>query len=169
MAVYQINEDELVALEKTELKQEDIKERSDLQRLLRDNIAIVSPDTLLIAEEFSDWEESNKRIDLLGIDKNANIVVIELKRGDGDHMELQALRYAAMISPMTFRQAVDAFQKFRVDGENGEQDTEGILLDFLGEVDPNQIGFGADVRLVLVSDLHLLWSSGSSSPLHSRF
>ena len=37
--------------------------------------------------------------------------MIELKRtDDGGHMELQALRYAAMVSTMTFRQAVEAYR-----------------------------------------------------------
>jgi hypothetical protein len=47
----------------------------------------------------SDWEDSSRSIDLLCIDKQANLVVIELKRTeDGGHMELQAIRYAAMVS-----------------------------------------------------------------------
>ena len=87
-----------------------MRERQDLQRLLRSQIEIVSPDTLIISEEFSQWEDSNRRIDLLGIDKNANLVVIELKRTeDGGHMELQSIRYAAMISAMTFERAVEVY------------------------------------------------------------
>ena len=82
-------------------------ERNDLQRLLRDRIEILSPDTLVIAEEFSHWDDSKRRIDLLGVDRDAKLVVIELKRTeDGGHMELQALRYAAMVSTMTI--AVEA-------------------------------------------------------------
>ena len=51
---------------------------------------------LVVAEEFGDWEESKRRIDLLGLDRDATLVVIELKRtDDGGHMELQAIRYAA--------------------------------------------------------------------------
>ena len=37
---------------------------------------------LVIADEFSDWEDSRRRIDLLAIDRNANLVVIELKRDE---------------------------------------------------------------------------------------
>jgi RecB family endonuclease NucS len=55
-------------------------ERGDLQRLLRDQIEIISKDTLVIAEEFCDWDDSRRRIDLLAIDKEARLVVIELKR-----------------------------------------------------------------------------------------
>jgi hypothetical protein len=47
--------------------------------LLRSNVEVVSPDTLVVAEEFGDWEDSRRRIDLLGIDSDANLVVIELK------------------------------------------------------------------------------------------
>ena len=69
------------------------------------------PDVIIIAEEFSDWKDSRRRIDLLGVDKNGNLVVIELKRTeDGGHMELQALRYAAMVSAMTFDQAAEHYR-----------------------------------------------------------
>ena len=57
------------------------------------------PSGMVLAEEFGEWEASRRRIDLLVLDKDANLVVVELKRtDDGGHMELQALRYAAMVS-----------------------------------------------------------------------
>src|SRR3546814_14859597 len=78
-----------------------LQERRDLQRLLRENVAVIAPDTLVIAEEYGEWDDSRRRIDLLGIDRDANLVVIELKRTeDGGHMDLQAIRYAAMVSTM---------------------------------------------------------------------
>ena len=76
-----------------------LHERRDLQRLLRENVEVIAPETLVIAEEFGDWEDSRRRIDLLAVDKAANLVVIELKRTeDGGHMDLQSIRYASMVS-----------------------------------------------------------------------
>ncbi len=96
---YEITKDSILSLNQTTFAAHDISERADLQRLLKSHIDVIAPDTLIIAEEFCDWQDSKRRIDLIGIDRQANLVVIELKRTeDGGHMELQAIRYAAMIS-----------------------------------------------------------------------
>ena len=87
-----------------------MRERPELQALLRDNSDVIEPDLFIFAEEFSNWEDSQRRIDLFALDKNANPVVIELKRvEEGGHMELQALRYAAMLSALNFEDIVEAF------------------------------------------------------------
>ena len=128
-----------------------IAERADLQRLLRDQIEIIAPDTLVIAEEFGNWDDSRRRIDLLAIDRDANLVVIELKRTeDGGHMELQALRYAAMVSTLTFSQAVEVFGDYlrrRTDDRAPEQ----TILEFLGWEEAQEEDFATDVRIVLAS------------------
>ena len=80
-----------------------------MQRILRTNIGAIAPDCYVLAEEYCDWADSKRRIDLLCIDSDANLVVVELKRTeDGGHADLQAIRYAAMISPMTFDEAVNS-------------------------------------------------------------
>jgi hypothetical protein len=126
------------------------RERDDLQRLLKNSISVISDDLFVIAEEFSQWEDSRHRIDLLAIDRTGNLVVIELKRTeDGGHMDLQALRYAAMISTMTFQQAVAAHAKILGD-PMATGDAEVAILDFLGWSEPSE-DFGKAVRIVLVS------------------
>lgn len=45
----------------------------DLQRLLRENIPVIAPDTLMIAEEYGEWHVSRCRIDLLGTERDAKI------------------------------------------------------------------------------------------------
>ncbi len=72
---------------------EGIRARADLQRLLREQVEIISPDTLVIGEEFGHCEDVQRRFDLLGLDRDANLVVIQLNHtDDGGHTDLQALR-----------------------------------------------------------------------------
>ena len=80
MPLYTFKDKQIVPLENTNFGVERIREREDLQAALRDKIDVIAPDTLIISEEFSEWSEGARRIDLLGIDKQANLVVIELKR-----------------------------------------------------------------------------------------
>ncbi len=151
MVVYLISPDKIEPLPETSFPERGIKERSDLQRLLRAKIEVVAPDVLVISEEFGEWDESKRRIDLLGVDKNGNLVVIELKRDDdGAHMELQAIRYAAMVSSMTFAQAAIVFQTY-LDRHAAGQDAQGQLLDFLGWDEPREDDFARDMRIVLVA------------------
>jgi hypothetical protein len=131
MPLYEITRDKLLKIETTSFSAAKVRERADLQRLLRNQIEIISPDTLIISEEFGEWEDSRRRIDLLGIDKNANLVVVELKRTeDGGHMELQALRYAAMVSTMTFDKAIQVYADYL--SKNG-YDEDGELIYFDGD------------------------------------
>lgn len=151
MPIYELTTDELKKIEETSFSKAKVRERADLQRVLRNQIEIVSPDTMIIAEEFGEWEDSKRRIDLLGIDKNANLVVFELKRtDDGGHMDLQALRYAAMISIMTFDKVIDVYGDY-LKKNNIEEDAESSLMEFLEWDERDDENFAQDVRIVLVS------------------
>lgn len=150
MTLYTFNNQQLAEISNTNFGIEGILER-EVQAALRDKIDVISPDTLVISEEFSEWNESARRIDLLGIDKQVNLVVIELKRDEtGVHMELQALRYAAMVSTLTFKKAVDIYQKY-LEKRNIEKNAEQEIKDFLGWSEPNEDQFPTDVRIVLAS------------------
>lgn len=151
MGFFEIANGRLARLSKTSLAEAQIKERQNLQALLREHLPELIPDLLVISEEFGDWDDSKRRIDLLALDRKANLVVIELKRGDtGSHMELQAVRYAAMVSTMTFEQAVATFERHL--GEEGAPSARAKMLDFLGWSEPNDDDFAQDVRIVLFSE-----------------
>lgn len=142
---------QITAIDSTQFSAEGIQERTDLQAALRDNIDVISPDTMVLSEEFSGWTEGARRIDLLGIDKQANLVVIELKRDEtGAHMELQSLRYAAMVSTLTFKRAIEIHQQY-LDKRAIEKEAEEEILSFLGWSDPQEEQFPTDVRIVLAS------------------
>ncbi|MYD24909.1 MAG: hypothetical protein F4X08_03730 [Gemmatimonadetes bacterium] len=150
MPIYRIQDKQLVKFDETTFKDQNLKE-IDLQKMLKSQINAISPDTLIVSEEFRDWEDSKKRIDLLGIDKDASLVVIEIKiTTDGGYMELQALRYAAMISTLTFDKLVEIYGTYLQKNGNETNPEEG-LLDFLGWDDQREEEFAQDVRIVLAS------------------
>jgi hypothetical protein len=151
MPIYEIGDTGIRPITETTFAEAGIQERKHLQMLLRSSIDVVSPDTLVIAEEFGEWEDSKRRIDLLGIDKQANLVVIGLKRtDDGGHMELQAIRYAAMVSGMTFDRAVDVYEKY-LKSSGKEVDARSKMLHFLDWDEPNEQDFAQDTRIVLAA------------------
>ena len=151
MPIYRIENDNITPLERTTFAEQGLRERSTLQGLLKTHIDVIAPDTLVVAEEFVEWEDSRRRIDLLGVDKGANLVVIELKRTeDGGHMDLQSIRYAAMISTLTFDKLVTIYKQYLSD--NGiELDAAEKLLEFLDWSEPAEEEFGQEVRIVLAS------------------
>jgi hypothetical protein len=151
MALYRITENDLEPVHTDSMANLGIREREDLQRVLRENIGAVAPGTLVISEEFSEWEESRRRVDLLGIDPDGCVVVIELKRTqDGGHMELQALRYAAMVSALTFDRVVEILAiHLEATGKSGE--AERILLAHLGWESAADGEIAERVRMVLVA------------------
>jgi hypothetical protein len=152
MPIYEFGEFGISRVEETTFSLSGLQERRDLQRLLRDHVEVISPETLVISEEFGDWEDSRRRIDLLGIDTDANLVVIELKRTeDGGHMELQAIRYAAMVSTMTFDQAADVFGRYLKKAGKEDEDPRVTMLKFLDWEEPDEDQFAQDVRIVLAS------------------
>lgn len=151
MAIYEITPDKIIAFDQTSFGAAGLKERDDLQRLLKVQVDVVCPDVLVVSEGFREWEDSRREIDLLAVDKEANLVVIELKRTeDAGHAELQAIRYAAMVSAMTFEKTVEVYGDYlRKNGSDA--DAAGALLDFLGWEEPDEDSFAQDVRIVLVA------------------
>lgn len=156
MPIYELSKTSIREIEKTTFAQHGILEREHLQKLLREKIDVISKDTMVIAEEFGDWEDSRRRIDLLCLDKDANLVVVELKRTeDGGHMDLQAIRYGAMISTMTFDEVVSAHQVYLTSLSTAKQDTEQIVEDSVQEqsardkivdfLNPGDSGEGDDI------------------------
>lgn len=92
----------LSRLEERAIQEAGLKERYDIQRMIRQ-----SPDAffhemgeslMLIGDEIRPAAFVDDRIDLLAIDKQGSSVIIELKRGSDKLHLLQALAYAAMVS-----------------------------------------------------------------------
>ncbi|NUU18459.1 hypothetical protein HP550_14475 [Cellulomonas humilata] len=152
--LYDLTTGALQKVPPTTFAAEHILERTHLQAAVRDHIEVLGGDLLVIAEEFGDFEDAHRRIDLLCLDRSGRLVVVELKRTDGGgHMELQALRYAAMVSVMTFDDLVSTYarHKQRLGLESSDESSvRAAVLDWLGTGDEEPV-IGREVAIVLAS------------------
>jgi hypothetical protein len=153
MALYEIQADKLSAVPTTTFAVEAILERKHLQKMLRADTSPLGEELLVLDEEYGNWEDSSRRIDLLCLDKDATLVVVEIKRTeDGGHIELQAIRYAAMVSSMTLDQAVAARAKsLGGDPAEAEVAARNTVTEFLGLDSIEDTELVDDVRIILVS------------------
>ena len=152
MPLYEMTPDSFRPISQSSFADMKVRERDDLQRLLLTQINVLGDDLYVLTEEFGDWNDSRCRIDLLAIDPQANLVVIELKRtNDGGHMELQAIRYASMVSAMTFERAEQIHGEFLTRIGESAEEARTRMLTFLGWEEPDEESFAPDVRIVLVS------------------
>ena len=161
MAIYKMATDKerLDEVAETSFGQEGVLERDHLQKMLCDQPEVLEKGLLIIAEEFSDWEDSGRRIDLLGLDDGGRLVVIELKRGDtGAHMDLQAIRYAAMVANMTTEKAIETYQAYldKRSPDRGESeesdDAETLIREHLGTMGEPPVIHTETPRIILASE-----------------
>lgn len=152
MPIFEVRPDGLTPAPATSFESAGIRERAGLQRLLKEQIECLESGLMVLTEEFSGWIDSARRIDLLCLDTDANLVIVELKRDEvGGHMELQALRYAAMVSAMTFEQAVHSLATHRSKGGPDLVKARADILEFLGWEEVEEESFARDTRIVLAA------------------
>ena len=150
MALFKLNADRLEPIETTDFHKEGIKERDHLQQVLRDKPEAIEHGLYIVAEEYGHWEESKRRIDLLGLDNLGNLVVIELKRNEDPFMDLQAIRYAALVSSLRFNNLVDAHEEY-LKKRNKVGDSRSLLLSIFSEEPDDEFEIGSDPRIILVA------------------
>ena len=157
---YQDNLADAKPLQALNLDKEGVME-SQLQELLAAQLQALCPDPetpiMVIAREYGSWSDSNRRIDVLAIEPTedgARLVVVELKRTkDGGHAELQALRYAAMLSTHTFDNVMDALYAYRqkTDALVSREAEQTELLNFLGKTDTAEVNLSSMPRIMLIA------------------
>ncbi len=151
MPLFELTKENLVQVPESRFDSKLLKSKN-LQRLLRHEISVLSPDLKVVAEEYGSWENGGQAIDLLCIDKEARLVVVDIKRtAEASYVELQAIRYAALVSSMTFDEAVAAAVRDRASEAVLEQEVRAELLDFLDWTTPEDGEFGVSVRIILAS------------------
>jgi hypothetical protein len=87
----------LIKLSPTQFNALKLKEKYDIEEWIEKTPEILGEELLIIYKEL--LLPSGKRLDLLAIDKKANLVIIELKRDDsGTNVEWQAIKYTSYCS-----------------------------------------------------------------------
>ena len=64
MTLFRVAGESLERVPETTFANEGLLERRDIQRLLKADISVLAADLMVVSEEFGDWAESNRRIDL---------------------------------------------------------------------------------------------------------
>jgi hypothetical protein len=84
-----------------------LTERGHLQEWVLAHPEMLGPDVKVVAFEFGRWTAASgalarDRLDVLGLDRDGRLVVVELKRDQApDTVDMQALKYAALVSRFT--------------------------------------------------------------------
>ena len=90
---------ETQVLKEVEFAHLEVSERYDIQEWIAAYPSILDDDLLIIGKEFSGFDRSSERPDLLAVDRGGKLVVIELKRDDsGEDVHCQAIKYASYLS-----------------------------------------------------------------------
>lgn len=124
-----------------------LRERQDIQEWVAANPTILGNDLLIIGKEFSDFDRTSERLDLLAVDTDGKLVIIELKRDDsGADVHWQAIKYASYFAQATETDIINLLS--RHDGISAE-DAATKLRQHLGADDLNALN--NDQRIILAS------------------
>ena len=153
--MYRINQktNRIEALKKETFTQLSFKERNHLQEWLCHSPEALGEDLLIIQKEFSGFDGTRERLDLLALDKEGDLVVIENKLDDsGKDVTWQALKYASYCSKLTKDQICDIYQEYLKKIEVGAKAEERISEFFEGrEYEELLLNQGSKQRIILVA------------------
>ncbi|MEI8339483.1 MAG: DUF4268 domain-containing protein [bacterium] len=152
--MYLINKDsnEISEVEKITFKSAGLKERKNLQEYIAKNPESLGEELLIIQKEFSGFDDTNERLDLLALDKKGNLVVIENKLDDtGRDVVWQSLKYASYCSSLNGQGIKDIFQEY-LQKQGSNQTADGALGDFFDNEDfEEKLNIGNTQRIIMVA------------------
>jgi len=149
---YNKNSKKVFAYDETDLKSHDILERQDIEKWVENYPDIVGEELFILTTEYDKFDKTDERLDLLALDRAGNLTVVELKRDDsGKNVELQAIKYAAYCSTLTFEEVIRLYQQYL--GRKGKQvDDETTKKQILEFIDNDEFEELSDKpRIIIVS------------------
>ena len=152
--MYKINtiSNDIEKLEERLFKDLGFRERDHLQEWIAKNPEVLGEDLLIIQKEFSGFNDTNERLDLLALDKEGNLVIIENKLDDsGRDVTWQALKYASYCSTLTTKQILNLFQDYLIKNQSNET-ADDTVREFLAQTDEELYLNSGDQRLIFVAN-----------------
>jgi len=152
--MYRINKsaNNVVKLEQRLFKELHIKEREHLQEWVAKNPEMLGEELLIIQKEFSGFNDTSERLDILAVDKDGGLVIIENKLDDtGRNVVWQALKYTSYCSTLTTSQIMKMYQEYLDRWSNGE-DAKENLLEFLEREEEELLLNRNDQRMIFISN-----------------
>ena len=135
------------AVTEVDFEQLGLRERRDIQEWVAANPRILGDDLLIVGKEFSGFDRTNERLDLLAVDGAGRLVVIELKRDDsGTDVHWQAIKYASYLQRASASDIVKLAAEYH---SCAPEEAELLLLQHLGADDLNALNH--DQRIILAS------------------
>ncbi|VAW38394.1 hypothetical protein MNBD_CHLOROFLEXI01-3305 [hydrothermal vent metagenome] len=138
------NEKTLIPMSPRSLGELGIRERFDLQEWIEKTPSVLDDDLLVIGKELV--LPSGIRLDLLAVDRQANLVVIELKRdSSGRDVEWQSIKYASYCSNFLADELFEHYATYLgEDADDARDSIESFIETELNELNNNQ-------RIILVA------------------
>lgn len=107
------------------------REREHLQEWIAKHPSSLGEDLLIIQKEFSGFDKTQERLDLLALDKQGCLVVIENKLDDsGRDVVWQSLKYASYCSGLSVANIKSIYQAY-LDSHSPGSNAEENICDFL--------------------------------------
>lgn len=147
--LFRINLDthESKAMNEVDFAQLGLQERQNIQEWIAANPSILGDDLIIISKEFSGFDRTAERLDLLAVDKAARLVVIELKRDDtGADVHWQAIKYASYLNRVDANKII---RMFTTHAKIEKEEAKNRLMRHIGSDDLNALN--NDQRIILAS------------------
>ncbi|MHC3003060.1 MGMT family protein [Gordonia sp. GN26] len=126
--VFSISGSKAKPAEAVSLAEVGLRERRDLQEWVIEHPEILGAGIMVVTMEFDRWQSGAgqrhaDRLDVLGLDRDGQLVLAELKRDRApDVVQLQAIKYAAMVSRFTPTDLATYHQRYLL--SRGQEVTE---------------------------------------------
>ncbi|MBL4720200.1 MAG: DUF4268 domain-containing protein [Alphaproteobacteria bacterium] len=128
-------------------------EKDHLQEWIANEPEALGEELLIVQKEFDGFDDTRERLDLLALNKDANLVIIENKLDDsGKNVVWQALKYASYCSSLNKTQIIGIYQDY-LNRYLGGGDAQQLICEFLDvqDIDEVVLNGGNQQNIILVA------------------